>query len=277
MAPSKTAAAVPVGAPRLLIVAYTIAYYQFNNQTLGKFISQRVNHVDRGNFRIAVAHFPYFGGLFSVLLNTPAHVVGLDYTLHDPDGNLVIEVPYVESDVHLQELVVSLVKYAATQRFHLNLHFANGRIPRGLAVIAPTRSTWGSEHPEINIVAAMSAKVKTPPSGGEFRIQVDSLTVEDVHFGLGYSDTEGKVSFYGKFAEAQARAALVYSSKIELETAAGPYFFFRISRSRRPRPSCGWATSCSRSKTWRRSSSAPTATSGRTSCSVRWPSPSAPT
>jgi len=37
------------------------------------------------------AHYPYFGGLVSILVpGVTAHVVGRDYQLRDPDGNLVL-------------------------------------------------------------------------------------------------------------------------------------------------------------------------------------------
>src|SRR5207248_2701536 len=145
----------------LFLVAYTIAYYKFNDAVLGDFISDRVNRVERGDFRLKIAHFPYWGGLFSVLFNTRARVAGGDYELKDPDGNLVLKAEYVETDAYLQELLVSLAKYAFTQKFHLTLHFANARVPHGLAVIAPTRSSWGTDKAEVNLVAAMSAKKPT--------------------------------------------------------------------------------------------------------------------
>ncbi|MFI5290858.1 MAG: hypothetical protein ACHQ17_14455, partial [Polyangia bacterium] len=168
----------------LVTIAYSIAWASFNDETLGRFISAKVEKVDRGTFHLGTAHYPYFGGLFSVLFGTPTHIYGADYQLRDPDGNLVVEVPLVETQVYLQELVVSLGKYALTRKFHLTLHFRHAHVPRGFAVIAPTRSTWGSETPEINLVAAMSPKIKLPPSGGELRIVVDDVTIDDVHFAI---------------------------------------------------------------------------------------------
>ena len=101
----------------LFLVAYTIAYYKFNDAVLGDFISDRVNRVERGDFRIKIAHFPYWGGLFSVLFNTRARVAGGDYELKDPDGNLVLKAEYVETDAYLQELLVSHERPRGTRRF----------------------------------------------------------------------------------------------------------------------------------------------------------------
>jgi hypothetical protein len=219
---------IGVWATGLLVVAYSIAYLKFNDEVLGSFISDRVNKVERGSFNLRSAHFDYFGGLASILFNTPARAVGQDYELYDPDGNLVIKVPYVETDVHIQELVTSLARFAATRNFTLNLHFSNGHIPKVIAVIAPTRSTWGGKN-EVNLVAAMSPRVPSKPStGGELRISVDEAVIDDAHFAIGFPNTEGQVSWYGKFSEASARASLVYSSRDDLKTDKGPYFFFKI-------------------------------------------------
>ena len=215
----------------LFLVVYTIAYYKFNDAVLGDFISDRVNRVERGNFRLGIAHFPYWGGLASVLFNTRARVIGVDFELRDPDGNLVLASPFAETDAYLQELVVSLAKYAFTQKFHLNLHFANGRVPRGLAVIAPTRSSWGSDKSEVNLLAAMGPRRSSPPGvnpGGEFRIQVDGVRLENVDFGIGFPNKDGRASWSGRVVDAQGQASLIYSSRTQLETSAGPYFFFKV-------------------------------------------------
>jgi autotransporter translocation and assembly factor TamB len=212
----------------VFLTAYTIAYYKFNDEVLGAFISKSVNAVERGTFTLKVAHFDYWSGLASVLLDTRAHAVGLDYELKDPDGATVLKVPICETDVYLQELVVSLAKYALTRNFTLNLHFVDARVPRGFAVIAPTRSSWGSEKPEVNLVAAMSGKKVGPPGPGELRITVDSVTLENIDFGLGFPNRDGKLAWSGRFVDAQGQAALVYSSRTGLETRDGPYFFFKV-------------------------------------------------
>jgi hypothetical protein len=215
----------------LIAVVYSIAYLKFNDEVLGGFISDRVNKVERGSFVLGYAHFDYASGLASLLFNTPAHAVGMDYELRDPDGNLVLKVPYAETEVYIQELVGSLLKYAVTRDFTLNLHFRHGHVPKGIAVIAPTRSTWMAAKPEVNLVAAMSPRVppeKKKPKGGEFRVTVEDAQIDDAHFAIGFPDAEGKVAWYAKFAEASTRASLVYSSREELASSKGPYFFFKI-------------------------------------------------
>lgn len=216
----------------VLWVAYSVAYVKFNDEVLGKFISDRVNKVERGSFVIQYAHFDYWTGFASLLFDTPAHAVGMDYELKDPDGNLVLKVPYAETDVYVQELIGSLLKFAATRNFNLDLHFRHGHVPKGIAIIAPTRSSWAAPKQEVNIVAAMSPKI--PPDknakkkGGEVRITVDDAIIDDAHFAIGYPGPDGKVAWYAKFAEAKTRASLVYSSRDDLASPKGPYFFFKI-------------------------------------------------
>lgn len=207
----------------LVTLAYTVSYFTFNDEKLGAFISDRVNRVERGTFTLRKVHYPYWGGLMSLLVNAPVRVYGADYELRDPDGNLVIKTDYAETDAYLQELIASLGRYAVTRRFHLTLHFARARIPTAIAVIAPTHSSRHAAKPEVNIVAAMSPKKPTPPSGGELRITVDDAVLERAHFGIGYP------SWHARFVDGRARAALVYSSKKELESDKGPYFFFKIA------------------------------------------------
>src|SRR4051812_45511407 len=182
----------------VLWAAYTIAYFRFNDQILGAFITKRVGAVDRGQFILKHARYPYWGGLASLLLNTPAHAVGEDFTLLDPDGNPVIKVPVAYADVHIQELALSLGKTALTggHQFFLTLHFPRAYIPSGWAMIAPTRSTWGHEKAEINIVAAMAPRKHTEPTGGAFVIRVDEVELGDVGFAMGFSGLDGKPTWW---------------------------------------------------------------------------------
>ncbi|MDB4965603.1 MAG: hypothetical protein JWN44_1292 [Myxococcales bacterium] len=214
----------------VLWAAYTIAYFRFNDGVLGDFITKRVGAVDRGQFILKRARYPYWGGLASLCLNTPAHAVGEDFTLLDPDGNPVIKVPVAYADVHVQELALSLVKTALSggRHFFLTLHFPRGYIPSGWAVIAPTRSTWGQDKPEVNIVAAMSPRKKVESTGGAVIIRVDEVELGDIDFGMGFSGLDGKPSWWGKLQGIHAKGGLKYSSAHELVTPNGPYFFFRL-------------------------------------------------
>jgi autotransporter translocation and assembly factor TamB len=218
---------VGLWATATVVVLYTGVFFYLDDLRLGGLITRAVSDSERGTFTLRHARYRWAPGLLSILFNTPAHVVGEDFELRDPDHNLVLKVPYVETDAYLQETVVSLAKYVATRRFHLTLHFARSWIPTGLGVIAPMRSTWGQPKGEVNIVAAMSAKRPNPP-GGEFRIVCDDITIDHVDFAMGYPNTLGKLSWYARVDEGAARASLIYSSSAALETAAGPYFFFKI-------------------------------------------------
>ena len=221
-----------------LWLAYTAAYYKFNDDVLGSFITKKVDAVDRGQFILKRAHFPYWGGLASIVLpSTPAHVIGEDFTLLDPDGNPVVRVPAAYADVHIQEMLVSLVKTALTggHHFFLTLHFPRAYIPSGWAVIAPTRSTWGDEHTETNIVAAMSPRKKPESTGGAVVIRVDDVELGDVGFAMAGSGTDGKPSWWAKLEGVHAKAGLKYSSDHELANAEGPYFFFRLYDVKSPK------------------------------------------
>jgi hypothetical protein len=222
---------VTFGTVLVLWAAYTVAFFQFNDATLGRFISNRVEAVDRGKFELKVAHFPYWGGLVSLFLNTPAQAVGEDFELVDPDGGTVIKIPYVATGVHLRELVLSLGKTAmfGGKRFFLTLHFSHARIPSGWGVIAPTASSWGQEKVDTNIVAAMSSKkIGQPPSLGALVIQVDDAELGDLGFAMASSSVDGKPSWWSKIDHLHGKAALLYSSQHDLQTPDGPYFFFRL-------------------------------------------------
>ena len=45
-----------------LWLAYTAAYFRFNDATLGAFITRKVSTVERGRFELERARFPYWGG-----------------------------------------------------------------------------------------------------------------------------------------------------------------------------------------------------------------------
>ena len=59
----------------------------------------------------------------------------------------------------------TLGKYALSRNFTLDLHFRHAHAPRGIAMIRPTASSWGTATPEVNIVAAMTPKYTGPPTG----------------------------------------------------------------------------------------------------------------
>lgn len=218
-----------------LWLAYSGVYLELNDETLGAFITRKVGAVDRGQFLLRRAHYPYWGGLASILLDTPAHAVGDGFRLLDPDGNPVIDVPVVYADVRLQEVVASLAKTALTagRHFYLTLHFPRAYVPSGWAVIAPTRSTWGSARPEVNIVAAMSPRKKSEPSGA-FVIRVDDVELGAMGFAMGFSGLDGKPSWWAKLDGLHAKGGLEYDSDRAYATRDGPYFFFRLYDIRSP-------------------------------------------
>ncbi len=213
-----------------LWLGYSAAYFRLNDAVLGSLVTRKVGAVERGQFLLRYAHYPYWGGLASLLFDTPAHVVGEDFTLLDPDGNPVIKVPIVYADAKLQELAVSLAKTALTagHHFFLTLHFPHARVPSGWAVIAPTRSTWGDEKVDINLVAAMSPRKKPESTGGAFVIRVDEVELGKIGFAMAFSEPGGQPSWWAKLDGVHAKAGLQYSSDKELATDEGPYFFFRL-------------------------------------------------
>ncbi len=212
-----------------LTFGYSITYKVLNDEALGRLISGKVNKLERGNFQLRYVHYPFWSGLASILFNTPVHVEADDFTLHDPDGNLVLKVPHVEADARLQTLVISLAKFGATQKFHLNLHVEHAHVPDAMAVVAPLRSSLEKPKQEMNVLSAMSPKVITPPvPGGDFRVQVDDLTIDHVFFGLGFFNQAGQVAWSGKILDAQAQARLLYQANAELESPVGPYLFFKV-------------------------------------------------
>src|SRR5688572_5787174 len=87
------------------LTIYTGLFFQLNDRRLGKLVSWLVTRAVRGNFTLGRAHYGYFGGLWSILTNRPVAVTGGDFEMLDPDGHVVMRVPQVEAEVHLQELI----------------------------------------------------------------------------------------------------------------------------------------------------------------------------
>jgi autotransporter translocation and assembly factor TamB len=237
--PLRVARATLLYGPALFLLAYTGAYFtQFSGPALGRFISARVNHVKRGTFQLGSVDYSYWGGMASILFNTPVTAYGRDFTEHDPDGNLVLQVPVAETQIHLRELIVSLVKYASHPKaFSLTLHFKRAHVPEAFAVVGHLRSSLLGQSPtgkpEINIVSSFAAKKPSPPSGGEFKIVLEELVVDRLRFGLVMHETgpappPKKLLFSTRIDEGRARAGLVYSSRHDLESHDGPYFFFQV-------------------------------------------------
>ncbi len=212
----------------VFLAVYTVAFFELNDRRLGSLITWAVTRSVRGTFTIGRAHYDYGGGLWSILTNQPTHVVGGDFEMLDPDGNLVMRVPHVDAEIHLRELIGSLIRYGVTRHFHLTLHFASGSLPGGYAVIAPTRSTFGSARSEMNIVAAMSAKKPSTDDQGDFSISVDHLDLAGVDFAIASSNTDGQLSWIGRLDDAKGKARLTYSSAKRRATPDGPFFFFEL-------------------------------------------------
>jgi len=244
--PLRVARATLLYGPVIFLLGYTGAHFtQFSGPALGRFISARVSNVKRGTFHLGSVDYSYWGGMASILFNTPVTAYGTDYTEHDPDGNIVLRVPVVETEIHLRELIVSLVKYATHPKaFSLTLHFKRAHAPEAFAVIAHTRSSLAGQSPtgkpEININASFAAKKPTPPSGGEFKIVLEELVVDHLSFGLVMHETPPakpatgptpptKLLFATRVDDGKTRARLVYSSRPDLESADGPYFFFQVA------------------------------------------------
>jgi hypothetical protein len=252
--PLRVARALLLYGPVIFLLGYTGAYFtQFSGPALGRFISARVTNVKRGTFHLGSVDFSYWGGMASILFNTPVTAYGTDYTEHDPDGNIVLRVPVAETEIHLRELIVSLIKYATHPKaFSLTLHFKRAHAPEAFALIAHTRSSLAghspSGKPEININAAFAAKRPSPPSGGEFKIVLEELVVDRLQFGLvmhetppksaaGVAAPPTKLLFATRIDDGKAKARLVYSSRADLESPDGPYFFFQVAPLEAPRGS----------------------------------------
>src|SRR5262249_23515227 len=157
--------------------------------TLGGLISFIVNRSERGHFHLGGVHYPYVGGLLSLLFNSPARVYGTDFQLYDSDGNIVIKAAGVETDAYMRELVLSLIDVPLSGgKLFLQLHFKNAYIPRGFAVITNTQSTFAeaSKGRLVNIVSAFTARKPSKGPGGNLRIHVDSIRLGDIDFALGF-------------------------------------------------------------------------------------------
>ena len=219
-----------LGAVLTFLTAYTGVFFALNDRVLGSLISGLVTHTVRGTFTLGRAHYDYFGGLWSIVSNRTTHVRGGDFEMIDPDGNPVMRVPHVEADVHLRELISSLVEFGLSRHFHLHLHFSRADISTGWAVIGPTRSTFGTDSPEMNIVATMTGK-KLPEvvdDRAELFIEVDEVNLDGIDFALASSNLLGQPSWVGRAEAAHAHGRLSYSSSRTRSSPDGPAFFFLL-------------------------------------------------
>ncbi|MEO6953374.1 MAG: translocation/assembly module TamB domain-containing protein [Polyangia bacterium] len=221
---------VVVGSVLVFLTAYTGVFFKLNDRVLGRLISGLVTNSVRGTFTLGRAHYDYFGGLWSIVSNRTTHVRGGDFEMVDPDGNAVMRVPHVEADVHLRELVVSLLEFGLSGHFHVHLHFERADIASGWAVIAPTRSSFGTNSPEMNIVATMTGK-KVPAvidDRSELFIEVGEVNLDGVDFALASSNVLGQASWVGWAEAAHAHGRLSYSSSRPKASPDGPAFFFLL-------------------------------------------------
>lgn len=210
-----------------LVVVWMGAFFFFNDERLGWFVSKMVTGSVRGTFALRRIHYPFWGGLWSALTDRPTTVYGEDFRMLDPDGNLAMRVDGVETEVKLRTLLASLLRSPLERRLVLTLEFQNARAPRAMAIIAPTRSTWGKSPSEVNVPAAMSGK--GPPGGGSnLTIRVDGIDIETVDFGLAFADAAGKPAWSAALNNAKVHASLLYKSARELDTKEGPFLFFEV-------------------------------------------------
>ena len=184
-----------------------------NDRALGRLITKIVTGQVSGQFKLGSAHYDYWSSLGSLILNTQSPVVGEDFEMRDPNGELVMKAARVEARMYIGELVRGLLRSALSAPFgrgvFIELHFASGVI----------RGAWGNIHPitlprppgvvvpppnvpysEVNIVATMSSRKPkpddAPPSPGHVRIVVDSpgITVENAEYEMGFPGWHGRVS-----------------------------------------------------------------------------------
>ena len=137
----------PVGVRRPVAGVYGARTSSSTTPRSGHSSRARSAPVDRGQFILRRARYPYWGGLASILSQHAG--ARRRRGLHAPRSRRQSGHQGARSRTPTctsRSCIVSLAKTALTggHHFFLTLHFPRAYIPSGWAVIAPTRSTWGT-------------------------------------------------------------------------------------------------------------------------------------
>lgn len=193
-----------------VMLLWFAVFMALNDRSLGRLITKIVTGQVSGEFKLGSAHYDYWSSLGSLILNTQAPVVGQDFELRDPAGNLVMQAKRVEARMYVGELVRGLLRSAVSAPFgrgvFIELHFASGTVFGASASIHPIPLArppgvivppLGTPYTEVNIVAAMSSRKPkpedAPPTPGHVRIVVDSpgVTIQNAHYEMAFSGWHG--------------------------------------------------------------------------------------
>lgn len=192
-------------------VLWLAVFLGLNDRRLGSLVTRIVGAEIRGQFQLGYARYSYFSSLASILLNTTTRIEAGDFEMRDPNGDLVMAVQRIETDVYLGELIRGLVRTAVSAPFgrgsFIDLHFSSGHLFSGSAHIRPVQVrriyppnvTGPLLANEVNIVAAMAGKKAkpegAPPSPGRLRIIIDGegVAFEDVTYQMTFPGWRGRV------------------------------------------------------------------------------------
>ena len=186
-------------------------YLGLNDRRLGRLVTKVVSGGVRGQFKLGYAHYSYWSGLASLLLNIPVPVEGGDFEMIDPNGDPVLRAPRVTANMYIGELVRGLLRTAVSAPFgrgsFIELHFSSGRLsgawghvrPVWVKKLYPPGVTGPDYGFEVNIVSTMSSKQPkpedAPPSPGHVRITVDGagMDFDNVTYQMTFPGWHGRV------------------------------------------------------------------------------------
>lgn len=195
-----------------IMLLWFVVSLVLNDRRLGRLVTKIVTGQVSGKFILTSVHYDYWSSLASLVLNTPARVVGQGFELRDPNGDLVAKADRAELKVYIGELVRGLVRSAVSAPFgggvFVELHASEGTIDGAWADIHPIQLAAAFDRPgrprgeiytDINIVATMSGRKykpdDEPPSPGHVRILIDRPGVEirEGVYAMGFPGWHGEV------------------------------------------------------------------------------------
>ena len=158
---------------------------------------------------------PYWGALKTLFFGGATWVEVWDTHIYDPDGNEVMNIPYVRTRMYLGETVWSQL-FSIVLEPDLELHFADAEVPAGVCHIALDRAGG------VNLVDAFAPRWPAPSPGG-MRIRVDGMAIGDAEFSMAMPGWHAEVHHL-------ATSGHLYASTFADETEPGkPMFTYAVN------------------------------------------------
>ncbi len=182
----------------LVLLVSKIVHSAWNHERAGRTISRWVSETLSGRggptkqaFTFGRVDYPWLGAVWSLVGGRPVRFDAWDVHIWDPDGKEVLYASHVNAGLRLHRLVGAKVWGALPgTKPDLELHFVDSIVDKVRCQIAP------GPDGKVNIVAACSSRVKTPPTGGGMVISVAGSVVKDGQFRMHFPGWEAEIDHF---------------------------------------------------------------------------------